>query len=183
MPAQSAEKTYSGKLRPAEYLTAISALVLFLTTFKPWFELPSIDQLKKLAPDALIEGSGAAGTINLNVWDLHFGRWFVYLAILLAAWMVLAAVFSANPEWAVILATPTVVVSGIAMLALIYRVFSEPRASASATTIFYVAVAASIGLFAGACWSIRDETVPPGFAKAPPPEVIEVDHGHLDSAP
>jgi hypothetical protein len=183
MPAPKSEVSYSEKLRGAEYLTAISGLVLFICTFLSWFSMPSIDDLKNVAPDAFVEGSGSSGAINLNVWDLHFARWFVYLAILVAAWMVLAAIFSANPEWSVILATPLVFVSGIAMLSMIYRVFDTPRATAEPTTIFYVAVAASIGLFAGACWAIRDEHVPPGFIKAPQPTVIEVDGVHLDSAP
>jgi hypothetical protein len=175
MAAPTPEVSYSEKLRGAEYLTAISALVLFITTFTAWFELPSIDTLKSIAPDAQVIGSGSSGTINLNVWDLHFGRWFIYLTILLAVWMVLAAVFSANPEWSVILATPTVVVSGIAMLCMLYRLLESPRATASPTTIFYVAFVATIGVFAGSFWAIRDERVPPGFVKTPQPEVIRVD--------
>lgn len=182
MPAPKEEISYSEKLRGAEYLTAISALVLFICTFLPWFRLPNLDDIRKIAPDAIIDGSGSSSAIALNIWDLHFARWFIYLAILVAAWMVFAAIFSANPEWSVILATPLILVSGIAMLALTYRVFDAPRATAETEPIFYLAVAASIGVFAGACWAIRDEHVPPGFAKAPQPETISID-GHLDSAP
>ncbi|MGH2906139.1 MAG: hypothetical protein ACRDKI_05155 [Solirubrobacterales bacterium] len=180
MPGRSQEISYSEKLRGAEYLTAISGLILFITTFQPWFTMPGVDEIKQRYPDALLQGGGSSNAIHLNVWDLHFGRWFVYLAVLCAAWMVLAAIFSANPEWSVILATPTVFFSLVAMITLIYRLIDPPRASAEPTTIYYVAVAASIGLFAGACWAIRDEHVPPGFAKAPQPEVVNVD---TDSAP
>ena len=178
MPVPPAETSYSEKLRGSEYLVAVSTLVLFVSTLFAWFEMPGVDALEKIAPDAHVDGTGSSNPINLNVWDLHFARWFVYIAILCAAWMVLAAIFSANVEWSIILATPTVFFSGIAMLCLIYRLFDAPRAAADPTTVFYVAVAASIGVFAGACWAIRDEHVPPGFVKAPQPEVL-----HLDSAP
>jgi hypothetical protein len=182
MPAPEPAISYSGKLRASEYLAGVSAVVLFVTTFMAWFALPSIDSLKKIAPDALIEGDGSSDSIFLNIWDLPVARWFIYLAILCCVWMVLAAIFSANPEWSVILATPAVVFSLIAMISMIYRLLDPPRASADPTTIYYVAVAASVAMFAGACWAIRDEHVPPGFRKAPQPETLKID-GHLDSAP
>jgi len=175
---QARDISYAHKLRGAEYLTAISALVLFLTTFGAWFKLPSVMDLEKIAPGAVLEGGGADGSIALNVWDLHVARWFIYLAMLCCAWMVLAAIFSANPEWSVILATPAVVFSGLAMICMLYRVFEAPRPNADPTTLYYVATLAAVGMFAGACWAIRDEHVPPGFRKAPAPEVVHVDAPH-----
>jgi hypothetical protein len=168
----------SHKLRAPEYLTAAAALTLFISTFWPWFSMPSVDQLKDGVSGAILEGGGSGSPIHLNVWDLHFGRWFIYLALLCAAWLVIAAIFSDTPEWALILATPTVAFSGIAMLTLLYRLFDAPRATAEPAPMFYVALAGATTLFAGACWSLRDESVPSGFAKAPTPEVVP-----LDSAP
>lgn len=165
----------SGKLRPAELLTLFGAVLLFLATLLPWFALPGIEELRKLAPTARLEGSGDGGSIDLNVWDLGFARWWIYLAIILGVCMVLAALLSRTPEWSIILCTPLVLVSGIALFCLLVRLFSAPRPYAETTTGYYLAVIGGLALFAGACWAIRDDSAPGGFDKAPRPEVLRVD--------
>ncbi len=165
----------SGKLRPAELLTLFGTALLFVSTLLPWFALPGIDELRKLAPTARLEGSGDGGPINLNVWDLGFARWWIYLAIILGACMILAALLSRTPEWAIILCTPLVVVSGIALLCLLVRMLSSPRPYADPTGGFYLALIGGIALFAGACWAIRDDSSPAGFERAPRPELLRVD--------
>lgn len=165
----------SAKLRPAELVSLAGAVLLFVATFLPWFALPGIDELKKLAPTARLEGTGDGGPINMNVWDLGFARWWIYLAILLGVCMVLAALLSRTPEWSIILCTPLVLVSGIALLNLLFRLFSSPRPYAEATGGFYLAVVGGLLLFAGACWAIRDDSAPSGFEKAPRPELLRID--------
>jgi hypothetical protein len=165
----------AGKIRASEGLALGAALVLFLTTLMPWFSLPGVDQLRKLAPTARAEGGGSLASIDLNIWDLGFARWFIYIAILLGVCMFLAALFSRNPEWSIILATPLVIFSLIAMLSLLVRLVDSPRPYADATGWFYLAVASSVVLFGAACWAIRDESVPEGFDKAPRPEMIHVE--------
>jgi hypothetical protein len=165
----------SQKLRPAEWLSLAGALLLFVSTFLPWFALPGITELRKLAPQARLDGGGDDGPINLNVWDLGFARWWIYLAILLGVCMVLAALLSRTPEWSIILCTPLVLVSGIALICLLVRLFDAPRPYAETTTGFYIALIGAIGLFAGTCWAIRDDSAPAGFERAPRPELIHVD--------
>jgi hypothetical protein len=179
----------AGKLRSSEYLTLVGALLLFISTFSAWFSMPSVIDLKEVAPDAILDTRGGGGVAFLNVWDLPVARWFVYAAILCAAWMFFAALFSENPEWAVILATPTVVFGGLAVLCLVYRLIDAPHDNASPEPMYYAAVAGSVLLFVGACWAIRDETVPAGFQPTPEPELVDLDASlpdagmHLDSAP
>lgn len=165
----------SAKLRTSEWIALLGSLVLFGSTFLPWFSLPSAAELVKLAPGARLVGGGDDGPINLNVWDLSIARWFVYLSILLGVCMVLAALLSRTADWSVILCTPLVLVSGITTLSLFFRLFAEPRPYAGAQFGFYLAFAGSAVLFGGACWAIRDESVPEGFDKAPRPELIHVD--------
>ncbi|MFT4049672.1 MAG: hypothetical protein QM648_07510 [Solirubrobacterales bacterium] len=164
----------SGKLRPAELVAGSGAIVLFVSTFLSWFSLPSAAEIAKLAPSARLVGSGADGPIDLNVWDLGFARWWVYLGILLGVCMILAALLSRSPDWAVILATPLVVTSVIATLCLLVRLIDPPQ-DASADFGFYLALLGSLLLLGGTCWAIRDESVPDGFEKAPRPQFIEVD--------
>lgn len=165
----------SEKIRPSEGLSLGAALVLFVATLMPWFSLPGVSELQKLAPNARAEGGGSLASIDLNIWDLGFARWFIYIAILLGVCMFLAALFSRNPEWAVILATPLAIFGGFAMISLLVRLFDSPRPYADATGWFYVAVVASVALFASACWALRDESTPEGFDKAPRPELIHVE--------
>lgn len=165
----------SEKLRPSELLAGAGALILFVSTFLPWFALPAASDLVKLAPNARLVGGGNDGAINLNVWDLGFARWWVYLAILLGVCMVLAALLSATPEWSIILCTPLVIVSSITFLCLLVRLFDAPRPYAETQPGFYVAFLGCAALLAGACWAIRDDSVPNGFEKAPRPELIHVD--------
>lgn len=148
---------------------------MFIATFLPWFSLPSAADLVKLAPNARLVGGGNDGAINLNVWDLGFARWWIYLAILLGVCMVLAALLSRTPDWSVILCTPLVFVSGIAMLCMLVRLLDAPRAYAGKEFGFYLAFAGCAALLGGTLWALRDETVPDGFDKAPRPELIHVD--------
>ncbi|MFY9265666.1 MAG: hypothetical protein WAO61_09620 [Solirubrobacterales bacterium] len=165
------------KLRGSEFLTMIGAIVLFIATFFEWWEVPvPTDELGAVAADALrLDSSLLTG---LNVWDLSIGRWFVYLALIAAAAMVLAAAFGDTPEWAVQLATPTIVFGFAATLVLAIRVLDAPADRAEPTTALYLAVAGSLALLCGGCWAIRDEMLPSAYAQAPEPEVV-----HLDSAP
>lgn len=165
----------SEKLRPSELLAGAGALMLFVATFLPWFALPAASDLVKLAPNARLVGGGNDGAINLNVWDLGFARWWVYLAILLGVCMVLAALLSATPEWSIILCTPLVIVSSITFLCLLVRLFDAPRPYAEAQPGFYVAFLGCAALLAGVCWAIRDDSAPGGFEKAPRPELIHVE--------
>jgi hypothetical protein len=166
---------FTSKLRGAEWLVLVSSLVLFVMTLLPWFSLPGVNELQGLAPNAHLVGGGSEAGIHLNVWDLGLGRWFIYLSILLGVWMVLAAALSRTPEWSIILCTPLVISSFIALICLIVRVFDSPRPYAGATAWFYIAALAGAALFAGACWAIRDDTAPDGFEKAPRPDLIHVD--------
>jgi hypothetical protein len=165
----------SAKLRPAELLALAGTITLFVATFLPWFALPSAADIAKSTPGARLVGGGNDGAINLNVWDLGLARWWIYLAILLGACMVLAALLSRTVEWSIILCTPLVFASGIAFLCLFVRLFDSPRAHAGAQLGFYVALAGAAALLAGTCWALRDESVPEGFEKAPRPELIHVD--------
>lgn len=163
------------KVRPSELLALVGALILFVATFFAWFALPPLTELRELAPNASVVGGGDPGAIDLNVWDLHFARWFIYLSILLAVCMFLAALLSRTADWSMILATPVTVFSGIAMLCMVFRTFNAPRDFADPTAWFYVGLVGSMILFASACWAIRDETVPTGFDKPPRPDLIEVE--------
>lgn len=156
-------------------LALAGALMLFISTFLPWFALPAAADIAKTVPGARLVGAGNDGAINLNVWDLGFARYWVYLAILLGACMVLAALLSKTAEWSIILCTPLVFVSGITFLCLLVRLFDSPRPYATAQFGFYLALVGSAALFAGTCWAIRDDSVPEGFEKAPRPELIHVD--------
>lgn len=141
----------------------------------PWFALPAASELVKLAPNARLVGGGNDGAIDLNVWDLGFARWWVYLAILLGICMILAALLSSTAEWSIILCTPLVIVSGITFLCLLVRLFNSPRPYAENQPGLYLAFIGCAALLAGVCWAIRDDTVPNGFAKAPRPELIHVE--------
>lgn len=165
----------AGKLRPSEILAGIGAIAMFIATFLPWFALPSAGELVKLAPGARLVGGGSDSAIDLNVWDLGWARWWIYLAILLGVCMVLAALFSRTADWSIILCTPLVVVSLIAFLCLLVRLFDSPRPYATAQLGFYLAFAGCAALLGGTMWAIRDDTVPEGFDKAPRPEFIHVD--------
>lgn len=156
-------------------LAGAGAIVMFIATFLPWFSLPSASELVKLAPGARLVGGGSDGSIDLNVWDLGWARWWVYLAILLGVCMVLAALLSRTADWSMILNTPLVVVSFIAFMCLFVRLFDSPRPYASAQLGFYMAFVGSAMLLAGTMWAIRDDSVPEGFDKAPRPEFIHVD--------
>src|SRR6476646_4697816 len=101
--------------------------MLFVSTFLPWFALPSAASIARDTPGARLVGGGTDSPIDLNVWDLGFARWWVYLAILLGACMVLAALLSRNAEWSIILCSPLVLVSGIAFLCLFVRLFDAPH--------------------------------------------------------
>jgi hypothetical protein len=153
----------------------VGTVVLFVSTFLPWFALPSAAEMVKLAPGARLVGGGNDGPIDLNVWDLGLARWWIYLAILLGACMILAALLSRTAEWSILLCTPLVLVSGIAFLCLLVRLFDAPRPYASTSFGFYLAFLGGAALFAGTCWAIRDDSVPEGFDKAPRPELIHVD--------
>ncbi|MBJ7355294.1 MAG: hypothetical protein JHC98_10770 [Thermoleophilaceae bacterium] len=165
----------SAKLRPAEFLALAGTVILFISTFLPWFALPSAASIARDTPGARLVGGGDDGPINLNVWDLSLTRWWVYLAILLGACMVLAALLSKTAEWSIILCTPLVLVSGIAFLCLLGRLFNSPTSYATNQFGLYLAFVGSAALFAGTCWAIRDDSVPEGFEKAPRPELIHVD--------
>ena len=164
----------SAKLRPSEWLIGAGALALLISTFLPWFALPSANEILNLAPNAKLVGDGEMGALNLNVWDLGVARWWVYLAILLGG-VVLAALLSRTPNWSTILCTPLICISLISTVCILVRLLDPPRAHASAQPGFYLAFVGSAALLAGALWAIRSEFVPEGFDKAPRPEFIEVD--------
>lgn len=148
----------SAKIRGSEWLVLAAATLLLVSTFFAWFEIPHFGV-----------------TLEANVWDLTIVRWWIYLAIVLGLSVFLTALLSRTPDWSVILCTPLVVFSLVAMISMIWRAIDSPIDGAAATGWFYVALAAAIALFAGACWAIRDERVPAGFLESPEPEFIEID--------
>lgn len=163
------------RLRKAELLTAVGTIMLFASTFFPWFEIPGSERLD-IAPEAKLLGETSIG-FELNVWDLSVARWFVYLAILSAAWMIVAALFADTARWSVILSTPSLLFGIAAAAGLVLRLVNPPAGS-DVTTAYYVSVAGGLLLLAGAMWSVRDDSTPPAFDNAPEPEAV-----HLDSAP
>jgi hypothetical protein len=163
------------KLRLSDLLVGLASIALLISTFLSWFALPSARELVKTVPGAHLVGSGSDTDIAMNVWDLPFARWWVYLSILLGIWMVLAALFSRSPNWATILGTPLVFSSFIALLCLFVRLFDAPRAYTTGQFGLYLAFASTAVLFGAAFWGLRDETVPDGFDRAPRPQFIEVD--------
>lgn len=165
----------AGKLRPSEVLVGVGSVLLLASTWMSWFALPSAGDLVRTTPGAHLVGGGSDTDIAMNVWDLPFARWWVYLSVLLGIWLVLASLLSRSPNWATILGTPLVVSSLIALLCLFVRLFDAPRAYTSAQLGLYLAFFGAALLFGGAAWGLRDETVPDGFDKAPRPQFIEVD--------
>lgn len=163
------------KLRNCDLLLAAGAIVLFVSVLLPWFSLPAVSDALGRAPGAHLVGEGSTGPVHLNVWDLAWVRWIVFLSLLLGFWTVVAALFSRTADWSTILCTPLVVVSGITAICLVVRLFNAPRPSASMQPGFYLAVVGGLALFAGACWALRDDTTPDGFDRAPRPELIHVD--------
>ncbi len=165
----------AGKLRASELVVAVGALVLLVATFMSWFSLPSAGELARLTPGAQLIGGGSDMSIDLNVWDLGFARWWVYASILVGFWLVLAALFSSTPGWSTILGTPLIITSLVMVICLLVRLFDAPRPYSTADLGFYVAFVGALMLLGGAAWALRDESVPDGFARAPRPEFVEVD--------
>lgn len=162
-------------LRKAELVAGVGAAVMFAATFSAWFKVPVVERLD-VAPDAQRVG-GTSFNVHLNVWDLGIARWFVYLAILSAAWMIVAAIFADSARWSVILGTPTALFGTGAAIGLVHRLIDPPSGS-SVTSAYYVAVAGGLLLMAGGLWAVRDDSSPPAFDRSPEPEIV-----HLDSAP
>lgn len=146
----------SSRLRMAEVVAGLGAAALLATTFAPWFKVRGAE---------------------LNVWNLSIARWFIFLAILSAAWMVIAALFADSARWSVILSTPTGLFGISAAIGLVYRLINPPGGF-SVTSAFYAAVAGGLLLLAGGLWAIRDDSSPPAFDNSPEPEIV-----HLESAP
>lgn len=165
----------AAKLRTSDILVGIGSVALLISTFLPWFSLPSAADLVKLAPGARLVGGGSDTSIDLNVWDLQVTRWWIYLSVFLGICLVLAALLSRTPDWSTILGTPLMVVSLFAVIALLIHLVSAPRPYSSAQFGFYLALGGALLLLVGTGWGLRDETVPEGFDKAPRPELIEVD--------
>lgn len=161
------------KLRPAEWLTALGTILLFGATFKPWFETPGIADLGELAPDAQNIGGLVEG-LQLNVWDLSVSRWLIYAALILCAWMVIAALFGDTPQWSIVFNTPALFVSLLATVGLVVRSISPPDDS-SILVSYWIAVVGGALMLAGTAWAIRNESVPEGFLQAPEPEHITLD--------
>ncbi|MBI4898591.1 MAG: hypothetical protein HY827_09550 [Actinobacteria bacterium] len=161
------------KLRPADWLTALGTALLFGATFKPWFEMPGLADLRRIAPDAEAIGGAFEGG-QLNVWDLSVTRWFVYAAVIFNAWMLIAAVFGETPHWAIVFNTPALFFSFLASFGLVLRLI-HPPADASALTFYGFAVAGGLIMLSGSAWALRDESTPEGFLHSPPPEHIKLD--------
>ncbi|MBK5230621.1 MAG: hypothetical protein JJE27_05535 [Thermoleophilia bacterium] len=132
-------------------------IVLFASTFKPWFKLP-----------------GADVSINLNVWDLSVARWFVYLALIVSAWMVIAALLGKTPRWALVFNTPALLLSFLAAIGVVVRLINPPD-GASVLTASWVAAAGVLLLVAGTSLGLRDDTVPDAYLQSPPPEHLSLD--------
>lgn len=163
------------KLRAPEWLLAVGVIVLFAATFKDWFTLHSTDSLDLVAPDAQSYGDTVLSA--LNVWDLSVARWFVYMALISGALLIVAAMFGETVHYAIVMATPTVIFGFGCAVSLVVRLIWPPQGT-QIEPAFYVAVAGSLVLFIAACWSMRSEFVPDGFKTSPEPERV-----HLDSAP
>lgn len=165
----------AGKLRGAEVLVAVGTSILFASTFFSWFSLPSAGDLAQLSPGTQLIGGGGDMSIDLNVWDLGFARWWVYASILLGVWLVIAALFAPSPNWATILGTPLVVCSLVMVICLLVRLLDAPRPYSTADIGFYIALVGALALHAGAAWGLRDDSAPDGFVRAPRPEMVEVE--------
>ncbi len=161
------------KMRPAEWLTALGTVMLFGATFKPWFELPGLAELRRIAPDAAAIGGVFEGG-RLNVWDLSVTRWFVYAALAFNAWMLVAAIFGDTPHWAIVFNTPGLFCSSLAAFGLVLRLINPPD-DASILPFFGVAVAGGLIMLAGSAWAMRDESTPAGFLQAPTPERVRLE--------
>jgi len=160
-----------GRLRRSELLLLAGLLALFGSTFFAWFVLsPVTSGTGEQLPNVAL----AAGE-KVNVWGLHFGRFAIYLAILSAAWLLAATLLGHTPGYATLLATPVVIFGLLSSLTMIYRLFSVPLAGSHHAAAFYVGLAGSLVIFAGGFWSMRDESVPSGFADAPQPELLRVE--------
>lgn len=164
-----------GKLRGSEILLGAGSVLLYISTFMPWFSLPGVSDLVKLAPSAQAVGGGPDRSIDLNVWDLPLARWWVYLTIFLGLCVLLAALLSRTPDWSMILLTPLLLAVTAATISLLWRLIDSPRPYSTAQSGFYLAIAGVLLVLGGTCWGLRDESVPSGFEKAPRPQLIEVD--------
>jgi hypothetical protein len=148
------------RLRAGEWIVAASGAALLSALFLPWYELDG--------------GATATGWEGLGVLD-------IVLAVIAAAAVALLLVTATQRVPAVPVALDALVALAglVAALLVLLRTLNLPDGAADREWALWLALAASLGLFAGGMLAMRDERLSPrgrhtdltGIPAPPPPEI------------
>jgi hypothetical protein len=129
------------RLRAGEWITAVSAAVLVVSLFLPWY---------------------AAGDEDASAWQA-LAAVDVILALVAATGVALLVVTATQPVPAVPIALSALVaLAGLVGLALlVFRTASLPDGAETREWGLWLALAASLGFVAGAALAMRDERLSP----------------------
>ena len=144
------------RLRAGEWIAALGTLLLIVSTFAlTWFEPQHAT------------GSAAA---SLNGWDgLTHVRWLVLLTIIVALALVWLQVSRRAPALPVTFSLFVMLLGGVTVLALLFRVIVDPPGGMSVSAGGYVGLVAAVAITYGGYKSIRTE----GIAEYDAPAQIE----------
>jgi hypothetical protein len=130
------------RLRVADWIAAVSGVVLFVSLFLPWYGDASAWEALS-AVDMVLALAAASG---------------VALLVVTAS--------QAVPAVPIALSALVALAGGIALVLVLIRVASPPDGAGGREWGLWVALAAALGLAAGAWLAMRDES-----AATPPPEI------------
>jgi hypothetical protein len=123
---------------------------------------------------------GSARRVGANAWDLTVIRFVLYFAAIAAIWLLVATALARTTAAPVVLGTPAAIGGWLATAAVAFRWIDAPFAHAQVESGLYVSFGGAVVCALGSVWALRDEFTPPGFARAPEPELIVLDGGPED---
>jgi heme/copper-type cytochrome/quinol oxidase subunit 1 len=146
------------RLRPAEWLLAVSAVALVVALFLPWNALPTVNG------QPVNGGWTAYAPIHFGFADRNAWQSFaVVAAVLLACVLVvaLAVVLQATQRSPALPVISSVAATWAALVAFVLTLI-EVLDGTDLRYGAWIGLAASVGLVAGGWWAIRDDK--PGFS-------------------
>ena len=126
------------RIRPAEVLALLAALLLGVSLFLPWYEFAGAQR---------------------DAWDaLTVAELPAALAAVLALGLVGATLVQRSPALPVSLAVWTTVVAAIAVIVLVVRAVALPAGASERCFGLWLGLAGAVGVLLGGWFSMRDES-------------------------
>lgn len=164
------------RARPVDLLAPIGGATMLVSAFLDWFRYPDPEVIKLQQRFEVPAGNleTPATLITSTGWEITSLRYVLYLCAVAAIVNFFLLIISRTPGRSLVFSTPVIGLGALTALWIVLRWLNPPFDHATVLSGLFVGLAGALLVLGGTFMALRDERIPPGFDRAPEPELLSL---------